>query len=224
MLAVAFLVASTLAAIQAKKYNIKYDTILNLSFIVFISGIIGARLFYIFMNSGYYLKNPLEIPMLQYGGLVWFGGLFLGTLSGMLYLKKVNLPVSKMADLLVPFIALGQAIGRIGCFLNGCCFGKVSLHFGLYNDILKPPLIPTQIYSSFFLVVIFIILRFLQERRHKDGEIFCAYLLLYSTKRFFMEFWRGDTEPIFWGLTLFQVISIAIFCLAFLKFLAIKKS
>jgi phosphatidylglycerol---prolipoprotein diacylglyceryl transferase len=223
MLAMAFLIASTLASLQAKRQGIKYDIILNFSFIVFISGIIGARLFYIVMNLGYYLNNPLEIPMLQYGGLVWYGGLFMGTLAGVSYLKKNNLPVYKVADLFVPFLALGQAIGRIGCFLNGCCFGKISEHYGLYSEAQKLLLVPTQIYSSLLLILIFIVLRFMQDRPHKDGEIFYAYLLFYSTKRFFVEFWRGDTAPTFGVLTLFQVICIVIFSFAFLKFFGIKR-
>ncbi len=203
MLAVAFLVSSALAGIQAKKDSIDSGLIFNFSFIVFISGIIGARLFFIIENIGYYLKNPLEIIMLQQGGLSWFGGLALAGIAGVIYLKKNKLPIYKILDLIAPFIALGQAIGRIGCLLNGCCFGFT--------------LIPVQLYSSLSLILIFIILRFLQERPHRPGEIFFTYLLLYSMKRFFIEFWRADNEIILFRLTLFQILSIFLFCFAALK-------
>ncbi len=222
LLVVAFLVSSTLATFQAKKQKINPDIIFNLSFTVFISGIIGARSLYVIENITYYLRNPLEIIMLQLGGLSWFGGLILGFLSGTVYLKKKKLSIYRILDLMSPFVALGQAIGRIGCLSNGCCFGKIS-KFGLYFPVHKLVLIPTQIYSSLALVFIFIILRFLQDRPHKEGEIFFAYLLFYSIKRFFIEFWRADNEIILFGLTLFQLMSIAVFCLAIWKILLIKK-
>ncbi len=199
MLVIAFFVAVTLASQEAKRHKISPDSIFNLLFISFIFGIIGARLFYVIENLGYYLKEPLEIVMLSHGGMSWFGGLILGSVSGIIYLKYKKISVYKTLDLIVPFLVLGQAIGRIGCFFNGCCYGKESV------------LIPTQIISSFLLLVIFIVLRFLQSRSHKVGQIFYAYLFLYSIKRFLIEFWRADNKIIFSGLTLFQLISIAIF-------------
>lgn len=212
MLATAFFVSARLASLRAKRQSINPDIIFELAFIAFIFGIIGARLFYIIENLGYYLKNPLEIIMLQHGGLSWFGGLALGVVTGFFYLKNKNVSLYKTLDLLAPFAALAQAIGRIGCLLNGCCFGT-----GLF-------LIPVQVYSSLILIFIFIVLRAIQDRPYKDGQIFFAYLLLYSIKRFFIEFWRADNEIIFLGLTLFQIISILLFCLSFVKLYLFKKS
>lgn len=223
MLIVAFLISSALATRAAVRNNFNPDVIFNLLFITFVSGLIGARSFYIIENLGYYIKRPLEIIMLAHGGLSWFGGLILAVLVGIAYLKNKNLPIYKVLDLIMPFVALGQAIGRIGCLLNACCFGKES-GFGIYFPVHKAVLIPTQAYSSLLLVFIFIILRLLQDRPHKDGQIFFTYLLLYSVKRFFIEFWRADNEIILLGLTLFQLISIAIFCLSILKLIAIIKS
>ena len=223
MLAAAFLVSSTSAIFQAKKEKVDPDIIFNLFFIVFIFGIIGARILYVIENISYYLRNPLEIIMLQLGGLSWFGGLILGFLSATVFLKKKKLSIYRILDLISPFVALGQAIGRIGCLLNGCCFGRIS-KFGIYFPVHKLVLIPTQIYSSLILVFIFIILRVLQDRSHKEGEIFFAYLLFYSLKRFFIEFWRADNEIIIFGLTLFQLMSIALFCIAVRGILLIKKS
>lgn len=222
MLVLAFIISSTLARFQAKRQNINPDLIFNLAFIVFISGIIGARLLYIIENVGYYIKNPIEIIILPHGGLSWFGGLLFGIISGIVYLRKKDLSLYKIFDLVVPFVALAGGIGRIGCLLNGCCFGKVS-RFGIYFDVHKSVLTPTQLYSSLALVFIFIILRFLQDRPHREGEIFFTYLLLYSVKRFFIEFWRADNKIIFSGLTLFQIISVVIFVIAFLKLVLIKK-
>lgn len=211
MLVVAFFVAVTLASKEAKRAKINPDLIFNLFFISFVFGIIGARLFYVIENLGIYLKKPLEIIMLSHGGMSWFGGLILGSLSGVVYLKRKKMSVYKTLDLIIPFLALGQAIGRMGCFLNGCCFGKEFV------------LIPVQIISSFLLLLIFIILRFLQSRSHKAGQIFFAYLFLYSIKRFFIEFWRADNKIIFFDLTLFQLISILIFIFSAVKLITILK-
>jgi phosphatidylglycerol:prolipoprotein diacylglycerol transferase len=221
MLVIAFVVSTLLASAEAKRKGIDPDVIFNLCFTVFILGVIGARIFYVLSNFSYYLRNPFEIIMFQKGGLAWFGGLILGASSGIYYLRIKKLNVYKIADLLVPFVALAQAIGRLGCFLNGCCYGKES-GFGIYFPNHDAVLIPTQLYSSLLLVFIFIILRFLQERPHQDGTIFFAYLLLYSAKRFFIEFWRGDSPSFAFGLTLFQFISIAIFLIAAVSLYLIK--
>jgi phosphatidylglycerol:prolipoprotein diacylglycerol transferase len=213
MLAIALAVGLGLAVLRAKKEKINPDLIFNLSFIVFITGIIGARIFYVMENLNYYLENPKEIIMLPRGGLSWFGGLILGIVFGIVYLKKRNVSVYKVFDLIAPFVALSQAIGRIGCLLNGCCFGKVS-ESGIYFPVHNAVLIPTQIYSSLALIFIFVFLRFLQDRPHRVGQIFFIYLLLYSLKRFIMEFWRADNPVIFGGLTLFHFLSIALFFFA----------
>jgi phosphatidylglycerol---prolipoprotein diacylglyceryl transferase len=151
--------------------------------------------------------------MLQHGGLSWFGGLFAGTLGGWYYIRKAHLPLYETLDLLAPFAALGQSIGRIGCFLNGCCYGKVSERFGLYSQVQGLSLIPTQIYSSILLLAIFIILRLLQERKHSPGRVFASYLILDSIQRFFIEFWRGDHGVLFAGLNAFQIFSIIALCI-----------
>jgi phosphatidylglycerol---prolipoprotein diacylglyceryl transferase len=222
LLAIAFLISSSLIVVAAKKSNIDGDTIFNLCFLVFIFGIIGARILFVSENAVYYLKNPAEIIMLQHGGLSWFGGLLSSVICGIIYLKRKGLPIFRVLDLMSPFVALGQAVGRIGCLLNGCCYGKMS-SFGLYFKTQEATLIPTQLYSSLILIFIFIVLRVLQDRPHKAGEIFFTYLLLYSLKRFLIEFWRADNQIILSGLTLFQIISIAIFSLAVYKLISLKK-
>ena len=206
---------------QAKKQGFDSELLFNFCFLIFILGIVGSRLLYILQNINYYLKAPKEIFMLPHGGLSWFGGLITGIIFGLVYLKRKKLSYLKVFDLIAPFLSLAQAIGRVGCLLNGCCFGKVS-RFGLYFKVHQAVLIPTQLYSSLALLFIFIILRRLQERPHKEGEIFFFYLLLYSTKRFLIEFWRADTEKIILGLSLFQIMSMIIFLFSLIKILKIK--
>ncbi|MFA5356606.1 MAG: prolipoprotein diacylglyceryl transferase [Candidatus Omnitrophota bacterium] len=222
LMAAAFLISSALAVQQAKRKGFDPESIFNLSFIAFICGVAGARILYVAENAPYYLKNPLEIFMLQRGGLSWYGGLIIGALCGVIFLKKKKLSIYGILDLIVPFVALGQAIGRVGCLLNGCCYGKVS-RFGIYFNIYDSVLIPTQIYSSLALLLIFIILRRLQERPHSRGAVFFTYLVLYSAQRFFIEFLRADNQIIIFGLTLFQLISIAIFLSAGYKLISMRR-
>ncbi|MDD3087396.1 MAG: prolipoprotein diacylglyceryl transferase [Candidatus Omnitrophica bacterium] len=222
MLVLAFLISVSLACSEAKRQGIDPDLIFNLNFIVFIFGIAGARIFFVVENLGYYLKDPLEIIMLSRGGMSWFGGLFLGLISGLIYLKMKRQVIYRILDLVVPFLALAQSLGRVGCFLNGCCFGKESV-YGVYFPVHGLVLIPTQLYSSFMLLLIFIVLRFLQLRPHRLGQVFYTYLFLYSIKRFFIEFFRADNKLIIFNLTLFQLISIAIFIIAVFKLIKINK-
>ena len=217
MLVLAFFVSTYLVSFQAKKEQVDPEKIFNLCFYIFILGVIGARIFYLLSNINFYLHHPLEIIMLQHGGLSWFGGLIFGSVTAVIIIKKNKIDLLKTLDLLIPFIALGQAIGRIGCFLNGCCFGGAS-KFGIYFKTFNQVLIPTQLYSSLSLVLIFIILRWMQEKKHLPGQIICSYLFLYSLKRFFIEFFRNDTPKMFYGLTLFQILSLAMFISSFLMF------
>lgn len=210
-LAAAFLLSSWLVVRQARKQGLPADTIFNLAFIGLISGILGARLFYVAENIGYYLHNPIEIIMLQNGGLSWFGGLFLGSASVIVYARIKKLVLYEVLDLFAPFVALAQGLGRIGCFLNGCCFGRAYF-------------LPVQIYSALLLIMIFIILKYMQNQYHKSGQIFFTYLFLYSIKRFFIEFWRTDNSIVFHGLTLFQLLSIALFLISSVKLFLIYKS
>ena len=223
MLVLAFCVVMFLLSREAKSQGLNSELIFNLSFIILISGIIGARIFYIVLNLEFYINNPNEIIMLAHGGLVWYGGLILGSLSCIVYLRYKGLDIYRTVDLIVPYLALGQAIGRIGCFLNGCCYGLESLRFGLYYPVHDKVLIPTQLYSSLALLGIYIILRIAQERVYQKGEVFYLYLLLYSLWRFFIEFFRGDSEIFIFGLSLFQIISIVLFVVSVVILTRIKR-
>ena len=213
MLVIGFFLASHLVLVQARRQGMDADAIFNLCFIGFMCGIIGARVFYIVEHPAQYLLHPLEVFRLQEGGLSWFGGFFGGVIASFFYARRKKLALYRTLDLIVPFIALAQAIGRIGCLLNGCCYGKVAA-WGMYFPVHEAYLVPSQIYSSLLLIVIYCVLRFLQDRPHWVGQIFYMYLLLYAIKRFAIEFVRADNPPILWGLSLFQFISFGFFLLA----------
>lgn len=213
MLVLAFFISSYLACRQAPKSGIDPNKLFNLCFYVFIAGIIGSRALYVINNFIYYLKHPLETVMLQHGGMAIFGGITFGFVCAWLYIRRNKMDLFATLDLLAPFIALGQSIGRIGCFLNGCCYGRESA-FGLYFPSSGKVLIPTQLYSSLLLFLIFLALRFMQNRKHLPGQVLYSYLFLYSIKRFTIEFFRNDSPRILAGLTIFQLLSIAMFLLS----------
>jgi phosphatidylglycerol:prolipoprotein diacylglycerol transferase len=137
--------------------------------------------------------------MFQHGGLSWYGGLIFGSISSLIFLKISRAGLLKTLDVIAPHIALAQSIGRIGCLLNGCC-GGTAIHR-----------VPVQIISSLLLLSMFFLLRFKLRKEHFTGQIIFTYLLMYSVKRFIIEFYRTDNPLIFWHFTLFHILSAALF-------------
>lgn len=185
---------------RAAHFGIDKDSMIDLLIIMLISGVIGARALYVALNLGYYIANPMQALNLSGGGLVWYGGFLAALGSSAVYLKTKRCSFMNIMDLISPYAALAQSFGRIGCFLNGCCYGFSG--------------IPVQIYSSILLFAMFIILRLWQDKRRFEGEIFLGYCTLYSLKRFGIEFARGDNPRILAGLTISQVISLAVILIA----------
>ncbi|MFH1691603.1 MAG: prolipoprotein diacylglyceryl transferase [Candidatus Omnitrophota bacterium] len=205
----AFLVASFLLLKDAKRKRFHEDFIYDFCIVLLASGIISARLLYIILNWGSFKDNLLEIFMLSHGGLIWYGGLAGATLCGCLFIKWKKQSILKIFDLFVPYVALAQSIGRIGCFFNGCCHGKES-EFGIYFPVHEQILFPSQLFDSLTLLLIFAVLKF-SENKSKKGDIFCAYLMLASLQRFLMEFMRGDVRPFYHGFSIFQWMSLGMF-------------
>jgi phosphatidylglycerol:prolipoprotein diacylglycerol transferase len=166
-----------------------------------------ARLFYVALNLDYFTENWLEIVMLQHGGLVWFGGFLGATVSCLLFIRIKKLPLGVTLDLLVPYVALGQSLGRIGCFFNGCCYGKPFGH-GIYFPVHGATLFPSQLVDSLTLLMIFVILRIWAKVSKRDGEVFALSFVFFGLQRFLMEFIRGDERPFYFSLSIFQWISL----------------
>lgn len=228
MVALAFLVGTSWVVKIAKQENIKKEEILDLAFYLLLAGILGARVFYILENLGFFLKNPLEMIMFHHGGLVFYGGLIGAGLVGIFIFRKKNLPILKISDMIMPAVVLGQAIGRVGCFLNGCCYGKeTSVVWGVTFSELKTtsPVHPTQIYSALSLLFIFLFLWRLKIRKKKEGQILAWFLILVPTHRFLIEFLRVNKRIIL-NLTGAQLISICLGLagLFLLKKIGMKKS
>ena len=213
MLAIAVMVCAFLMSRDASKMGIDSQVIFDAIFWVILIGLMGARLFYIVLNWSFFAENPLEMIMIQRGGLAWQGSLVFGLGTGIIFLKRKKLPLLPILDLAAPYIALGQAIGRVGCFLNGCCYGKATVH-GIYFPVHDARLHPTQLYCSLGLFFIFFLLKYYRRISKIPGEVFIAYLILASVLRFFVEFWRADHYRTFLSLSVYQWVSLTVLILA----------
>lgn len=224
MLALGFMIGIYLARERAKIDGIDPNSVIDLGAYVLISGVVGARLVYVLANIREYLSRPLEVFMVHHGGLVFYGGVALATATGVLFLRKRKISILRMGDSVIPYVALGQAIARIGCLLNGCCYGKpTSLAWGIQLPGHPLVLHPTQVYLSLNGLAVFLILVFLRERKSYPGQVFLAYFLLYPFTRFFIEFFRGDCPLIFGGFTPSQLASVGIFFLALAIFIPLER-
>ncbi len=211
LVALGFFTAIYCAAALAKKKGFKEDDMLDIGLVAIIFAIVGARLLYVAVWWEHYIKNPLDIIKVWEGGLVYLGG-FIGAFSGSLWwIKRKKLPFFKFADIGIIFIPLGHAIGRIGCFLNGCCYGRVNESCGVVFPAIGDglPRIPTQLYESAanFLIFIFLISYYKFVRKKPDGETAAFYFIAYGIIRFVLEFFRGDPER---GRILFMSTSMFI--------------
>ena len=219
-LAVAFVVATLLVYNTAKKEGLDTTKLADLGFFGILSGIIGSRIMYILINPSEFLADPIQIFKFWEGGLVFYGGIIGGVLATIFLLKKYRLPFWETLDVLAPPLVLAQAVGRMGCFMAGCCYGMPTelpwaVTFNNPNTLapIGVPIHPTQLYHSIANLIIFCTLFFfVRKRRQFNGQILCLYLCMYSMARFFLEFFRGDIKIHLIGpLNLTQGFSFIIF-------------
>jgi phosphatidylglycerol:prolipoprotein diacylglycerol transferase len=202
-----FLVASgvllglMLCVRNAQRLGINPDDTWNLGIVVVLAGILGAKVLLIVNDWGNYrgdLGRIFSMDTLRSGG-VFSGGLVAALLAAAWFMARHKMPALRTCDAFAPGLALGHAIGRLGCFAAGCCYGKPTAHFWgvvfsnpLGQAPLDIPLEPTQLIESVVELLNFFVLSWLIKRRHADGQVFGTYLILYGIARFFIEFLRGD--------------------------------
>jgi phosphatidylglycerol---prolipoprotein diacylglyceryl transferase len=211
---------------NSAKQGIDPDQAWNLGILVVLCGIVGAKVLYIIVDWGSYAEHPSEIfslNTLRAGG-VFSGGLLAALVAAIWYIRRHHMPALATCDAFAPGLALGHAIGRVGCFAAGCCWGKETHAFWgvtFKNPIanayvgtpLNVPLQPTQLFESAVELANFFFLMWLFRRRKFDGQVIGAYLFLYGIARFFLEFLRGDPGrgEVFGGImTGTQLISIGL--------------
>ncbi|MFH2145723.1 MAG: prolipoprotein diacylglyceryl transferase [Candidatus Omnitrophota bacterium] len=211
MAALGILTAGFLCQKHAVRVGLPRQEIIDLIFWMVIGGIIGGRLNYVVLNFDYYRFHPEDIFKIYEGGLVFYGGLFLGGVSAIVFVKRKGLLLSKTLDVISVYLPLAHAFGRIGCFLNGCCYGKrTDSSLGVFFPNMNWRVYPTQLYSAVLLFTIFLLLFFNERKKKFEGEIFLQYLILYGLMRFFIEFMRGDNEIIAGPFTFSQIVSLIV--------------
>ena len=221
--ALGFLSAMLALCWKRESAGVSKDNILDIGMIAMFAGIIGARIFYVIQFHEQFEGNWLNVIRIDQGGLVFYGGFILSATVLYIYcrIKKIN--IARLLDVFAPAVALGHAFGRIGCFMQGCCFGKPGKDFPLSvvfpsgsapaarypqpsigEELLKNPpslpLYPTQLIEAGVNFLLFLILFNLVGKSKKSGRIAGIYLLCYAVLRFLMEYLRGDHTDFTFGL------------------------
>jgi phosphatidylglycerol---prolipoprotein diacylglyceryl transferase len=219
-IALGFLAATFLIWKYSREAELDEEKIFDAVFISLFFGLLGARIYYILLHSREFAPNLIRtIHLVNFPGLAFHGGLILGFMAVTIFFLKQKIPFWKAADILALGLSLGQAITRLGCFFNGCCYGlRTNLFWGVNFVGLVGKRHPTQIYEALLDFLIFYLLlsiykRHLNRLKEKPGRIILLYLILSSLARFAIEFLRGDS--VYWqGFRLAQVISGLIFLTA----------
>jgi phosphatidylglycerol:prolipoprotein diacylglycerol transferase len=205
---------------KSKERIFSQDEFYSLCIYIIIVEVIGARLFFILSNLQDFSSNFLDIFKLWQGGLVYYGGLIFASIFLLVYIKIKEISMLKLGDFFAPALALGHAIGRIGCFLAGCCYGKETnvpwaVVFTDKNSsaVIGVHLHPTQLYESFGNFLIFIFLYFYSKKNPRKGQVTAAYFISYAILRFIIEFFRNDPARglQYFGLSISQIVSICLF-------------
>ncbi len=206
MLTVSFFIGLWLAKFEARTLRLNYDRLFNLGFIICISGVIGARLAYVIFHLPEFTDDPLDIinPFAvegQFGiaGMTLHGGVILAVLASAWYMRRHQMSFFEYADAVMVPLAFGLFLSRLGCFLNGCCYGAPTESFlGIEFPLDTPAgatfpyahVHPTQLYSSVFGLVLFFGLRALNRQRGFPGQTTAVFFILMGAFRFGIDFIR----------------------------------
>ena len=236
MVAAGFLASLTVLQYKRDYARMNSDQVIDLSIIVVVCGIIGARIAYVIQFFDQFRGNFWKIFRIDQGGLVFYGGFILAALVIFRYVRKHKLCVSRILDICAPAMAIGHAFGRIGCCIQGCCFGVPCKNFGIvyppgtapaarYPDMSSIfqnlqtsgkaaasslPLLPVQLFESAGNLLLGIGLLFLFRRIRKSGLIASCYFIGYGVLRFILEFFRGDHTDRLIGMTRAQLVGVFI--------------
>lgn len=193
-----------------RQFGLTFDQTNNLFLLLVVAGVVGGKLFLIFENPSYYFANPRKL--VSGSGFVFYGSLLACIPTMLWFFKKHKLPVLAMLDVMAVVTCMVHGLGRIGCFMAGCCYGKpTGSAFGAVftNPVcqaqpLHTALHPTQLYEAGWIAAILITLLFLRHRKQFDGQLFMIYLVMYALGRGVIEVFRGDIQR---GFVIADVLS-----------------
>lgn len=226
MVVVAFCFMILYGWLEARRIKEDPEKVIDVGILMFLASLIGARILHCLVNWHIYAKDPVRILKIWEGGMVYYGGLVAAVLVATVYILWQGLNWNKWADLLAPTAMLALVFGRIGCFLNGCCYGSIAPSWLPWKVVYPPfnlplhltgiPLHPTPLYESLLAAIIFLFLAWRSRHKKFNGEIFWLMLILYAVARFFLEFLRGDPRGQIQSIHLStsQTISLVLFLLS----------
>lgn len=205
MVALAFLVGMIWVSREAKRVGEDPAKAMDLAFYIIVAAIIGSRLLHVAVSErDRFLQNPIMFFKIWEGGLVFYGGLIGAVLVAVWYMRRHKLSFWIYSDIFSPAIALGHVFGRVGCFMAGCCYGRLVDHLAWYSVTFPAnpysfaptgvPLYPTQLMEAAGELAIFGILLVFRRFKRFDGQLLATYLIAYAILRSFVEYFRGDTS------------------------------
>lgn len=192
MLALAFLVGTWLGLREARRLGLDEDKLVNLILIVLVASVLGARALYVMEHVQEFRREWGSVLALWQGGLTLYGGIVAGTAAGLMAARRFGMPMWTVADALTPSLALGAAIGRVGCHLNGCCYGRpTSLPWGVVFppdsyaglEFGNAPVHPAQLYLAGAGFALFLLTWFLRRRAGVPGTLFWLFIVLFALIR-----------------------------------------
>ncbi len=209
LLALAFLVGTVLGVREARRRGINPDKVIDLALYTCIAGIVGSRIVFVLLDIPTYFQDPIKILNLRDGGLSFQGGLASAILVGIWFCRRQRISPWVMADIAAPVIPLGYALVRIGCLLNGCCYGLPSdapwaIAARVNDQTLRHP---TQLYAALLSLAIFFVLFRLRKHKRFPGYLMFLYVGLYSVARFIVEVFR-DVPRMAGPLSITQLVSV----------------
>ncbi len=237
LLAGAYLLGLKFAMVRGRQRGLDESLVMDLGIYIIISALIGAKLMLLLVDFRHFTQNPAELVGLLRSGGVFYGGLILSVVVALWYLRRHRLPMWTTCDAFAPGIALGHVVGRLGCLMAGCCYGRptdvpwavvftnteAAANVGTPLDV---PLHPTQLYEAGAeLLILGLLLQTESRGRTFPGRTFWGYILLYGISRFIIEFYRGDDRGMVLDLvSTSQFISLALIPLAIVMLIRLRPS
>jgi phosphatidylglycerol:prolipoprotein diacylglycerol transferase len=200
MMALAFVVGTFLALREARRLSLDEDKVVNVVLVTLVASVLGARMLYVLEHLSEFRREWTSVLALWQGGLTLYGGIAAGTFAGLVAAKRMNLPIWITADALTPALALGTMFGRVGCFLNGCCYGRpTSLPWGVVFphdsfatlEFGNQPVHPSQLYNALAGLLLFVLFQSLRRRFRVPCVMFWTFIAAFAVIRIPLDLTRA---------------------------------
>lgn len=239
MMAIAFVVGTFLSLREARRLSLDEDKVVNVILITLIASVFGARMLYVLEHLAEFRREWTSVLALWQGGLTLYGGIAAGTFAGLLASRRMGLPVWITADALTPSLALGTMFGRIGCFLNGCCYGRpTNLPWGVvfphesfaYLEFGDQPVHPSQLYNALVGLALFACFQLVRRRFRVPGVMFWTFIVAFALVRIPLDLTRTyETDAVIMRIGLSdvtesQLMSVGMILFGMLMILRLRRS